>query len=58
MIPNKWFQNVEVIAAQKIGNETVKYVSNIYKYYIAYLLMFDKFKQRLQFKERIKKAKS
>jgi hypothetical protein len=25
-----------VIAAEKIGRETVQYVSNIYKYYISY----------------------
>ena len=34
--PNKWFNNVELIAAREIGRETVQYVSNIYKYYIAY----------------------
>ena len=34
--PNVWFDNVEVIAAREIGRETVQYVSNIYKYYIAY----------------------
>lgn len=34
--PNKWFRNVEVAAAHDIGRETVQYVSNIYKYYIAY----------------------
>jgi membrane-bound lytic murein transglycosylase MltF len=34
--PNVWFRNVEVIAAKEIGRETVQYVSNIYKYYIAY----------------------
>jgi len=36
--PNVWFQNVEVIAAEKIGRETVQYVSNIYKYYTSYKL--------------------
>ncbi len=36
--PNVWFGNVEVVAARKIGRETVQYVSNIYKYYIAYSL--------------------
>jgi membrane-bound lytic murein transglycosylase MltF len=36
--PNIWFRNVEVIAAKRIGRETVQYVSNIYKYYIAYSL--------------------
>ena len=34
--PNIWFRNVEVIAAKRIGRETVQYVSSIYKYYIAY----------------------
>ncbi len=34
--PNQWFNNVEVIAAREIGRETVDYVSNIYKYYVAY----------------------
>jgi membrane-bound lytic murein transglycosylase MltF len=37
--PNKWFNNVELIAARRIGRETVTYVSNIYKYYLAYQLM-------------------
>lgn len=34
--PNLWFDNVEIIAAQKIGQETVQYVSNIYKFYASY----------------------
>jgi membrane-bound lytic murein transglycosylase MltF len=36
--PDKWFQNVELIAAQRIGRETTTYVSNIYKYYVAFRL--------------------
>jgi membrane-bound lytic murein transglycosylase MltF len=36
--PNVWFNNVEQVVSQKIGRETVTYVSNIYKYYIAYKL--------------------
>ena len=36
--PNVWFGNVERIASERIGRETVTYVSNIYKYYIAYRL--------------------
>ena len=39
--PNVWFGNVENMAAEKIGAETVTYVSNIYKYYIAYRLIVD-----------------
>ena len=34
--PNVWFLNVERIAAKRIGRETVQYVSNIAKYYVAY----------------------
>lgn len=36
--PNKWFHHVELAAGRIVGRETVKYVSNIYKYYIAYTL--------------------
>ena len=39
--PNVWFGNVEVIAAERIGRETVTYVSNIYKYYVAYKLVVE-----------------
>jgi membrane-bound lytic murein transglycosylase MltF len=35
---NVWFDNVERVTAEKIGRETVTYVSNIYKYYVSYLL--------------------
>ena len=34
--PNLWFNNVEIIASVEIGLETVQYVGNIYKYYLAY----------------------
>jgi membrane-bound lytic murein transglycosylase MltF len=40
--PNKWFGNVELIAAKDIGQETVQYVSNIYKYYVAYKMVKEK----------------
>jgi membrane-bound lytic murein transglycosylase MltF len=39
--PNKWFNNVERVVADKVGRETVQYVSNIYKYYIAYSLIAE-----------------
>jgi len=39
--PNKWFGNVELVAGHEIGVETVNYVSNIYKYYIAYKVAFE-----------------
>jgi membrane-bound lytic murein transglycosylase MltF len=37
--PNRWFYNVAVVAAEKLGPETVTYVQNIYKYYTAYKLL-------------------
>jgi membrane-bound lytic murein transglycosylase MltF len=40
--PNKWFNNVELVAARRIGRETVTYVSNIYKYYLAYQMMLQR----------------
>ncbi|HEX7767826.1 MAG TPA: transglycosylase SLT domain-containing protein, partial [Nitrospira sp.] len=39
--PNVWFHNVEYVAADRVGAETVTYVNNIYKYYIAYRLIID-----------------
>jgi len=40
--PDVWFKNVEVVAAKRIGRETVQYVSNIFKYYVAYKLTAGK----------------
>jgi membrane-bound lytic murein transglycosylase MltF len=39
--PNIWFGNVENGAAAIVGRETVQYVSNIYKYYVAYSLLAE-----------------
>ena len=36
--PDKWFNNVELVVADRIGIETTTYVRNIYKYYVAYRL--------------------
>jgi membrane-bound lytic murein transglycosylase MltF len=44
--PNLWFRNVELIAARDIGRETVDYVSNIYKYYIAYKAIAARLEER------------
>ena len=48
--PNKWFNNVEVIAAESIGRETVQYVANIYKYYLAYQMVTEQLKSRAEAK--------
>jgi len=39
--PDVWFNNVEVVTAEKIGLETTTYVRNIYKYYASYRLLLD-----------------
>ena len=46
--PNVWFNNVEQIAAERIGRETVQYVSNIYKYYVAYTLVMEQMAAKKQ----------
>ena len=51
--PNIWFNNVELMAAEKIGRETVTYVSNIYKYYLAYQMIEDERAKREKVKEAI-----
>jgi membrane-bound lytic murein transglycosylase MltF len=50
--PNIWFGNVENAAAAIIGRETIQYVSNIYKYYIAYTVM-----RQMEAHEKARKAK-
>ncbi len=46
--PNRWFNNVELVVAKRIGRETVQYVGNIYKYYLAYKMVTEKTEQRTQ----------
>lgn len=55
--PNVWFNNVEVLAAEKIGTETVTCVANIFKYYIAYKLTEEKKKKKEEAKESLKSTK-
>ncbi|MEE4271800.1 MAG: lytic transglycosylase F [Thermoanaerobaculales bacterium] len=50
--PNVWFGNVEHVAARRIGRETVQYVSNIAKYYVAYRLASRSFEVRESVSER------
>jgi membrane-bound lytic murein transglycosylase MltF len=51
--PNVWFGNVERVASERIGRETVTYVSNIYKYYIAYRLMMEQRQRREEAKAEV-----
>ena len=55
--PNIWFRNVEIIAARRIGRETVQYVSNIYKYFTAYRLIINKLNLKEEKKKAIKQGK-
>jgi membrane-bound lytic murein transglycosylase MltF len=43
---NVWFGNVEQVASERIGRETVTYVANIYKYYVAYRLVVEERERR------------
>ena len=54
--PNIWFGNVERIASERIGRETVTYVSNIYKYYVAYKLISAENDRRKAAKQAIEKS--
>ncbi len=54
--PNVWFGNVEQIASERIGRETVTYVSNIYKYYVAYRLVIAERDKQQAAKESVKAA--
>ena len=44
--PNVWFGNVERVVSERVGRETVTYVSNIYKYYVAYKLVLEREAER------------
>ena len=37
--PDVWLDNVEWIASKRIGRETARYASSVYKYYVAYRLL-------------------
>ena len=52
--PNVWFGSVEQIASERIGRETVTYVANIYKYYVAYRLVVDEVERREAAKATVK----
>jgi membrane-bound lytic murein transglycosylase MltF len=55
--PNIWFGNVERIASERIGRETVTYVSNIYKYYVAYKLISEEANRRNAAKTALSKGR-
>lgn len=50
--PNVWFGNVERLASERIGRETVQYVGNIYKYYVAYRLALEQRERRERLRQK------
>jgi membrane-bound lytic murein transglycosylase MltF len=55
--PDKWFNNVEVVTAEKIGAEPTTYVRNIFKYYVSYKLTEDARLQAEKLKQEVAPAK-
>ncbi len=55
--PDKWFNNVEVVTADKIGLETTTYVRNIFKYYVSYKLLSEASAQSDALKQQVSPAK-
>jgi membrane-bound lytic murein transglycosylase MltF len=51
--PNVWFGNVERIVSERIGRETVQYVSNIFKYYVAYRMVLEREGERTRAKTEV-----
>jgi membrane-bound lytic murein transglycosylase MltF len=49
--PDEWFGNVEFVVAKDVGQETVRNVSNIYKYYISYKLTLEQSEEREKARE-------
>jgi membrane-bound lytic murein transglycosylase MltF len=44
--PDVWFDNVERVAARRVGQETVLFVRSIYKYYVGYKLQLETLEAR------------
>ena len=54
--PDKWFNNVEIVTADKVGIETTTYVRNIFKYYTTYKLMLDHEETQKKARETVKRS--
>ena len=53
--PNRWFRNVEIAMLKIVGQETVRYVSNINKYYVIYSNAYQQVEKREAAIQRVKK---
>lgn len=56
--PDKWFNNVEIVAAERVGIETTTYVRNIFKYYAAYKLSLEVLEAQKKARESLTPGKS
>jgi len=52
--PDAWFNNVELVTAEKLGVEPTVYVRNIYKYYVAYRLIAESVELQRTLKEQMR----
>jgi membrane-bound lytic murein transglycosylase MltF len=55
--PNRWFNHVEIVTAEKIGMEPTTYVRNIFKYYVSYKLTEEARLQAEKLKQQVAPAK-
>jgi membrane-bound lytic murein transglycosylase MltF len=55
--PNLWFDNVELVVAEKVGIETTTYVRNIFKYFTAYKLQLEVLEEQRQAREQLMPAR-
>lgn len=51
--PDKWFNNVELVTAERLGLQTTTYVRNIYKYYVAYKLTLKTIEEKREARKQI-----
>jgi membrane-bound lytic murein transglycosylase MltF len=56
--PSKWFNNVELVTAERIGFQTTTYVRSIYKYYVAYKLTLKNIEEKRNAQEHISPNKN
>ena len=53
--PDRWFNNVEMVTAEKVGIETTTYVRNIFKYYTSYKLTVDAQQEQARARDQVGK---
>ena len=47
--PNRWRDNIELLALEGVGVQPIRYVDNIEKYYMAYTLALDLVDRRARY---------